>query len=85
MAINARINTTGAIGRAVIKSLPKTTIVADAFAPKPNVSIDEVRGISITGVEDGFTLVFNSTTSNFEAQPASNVAVNITQITGGTF
>jgi len=44
MAINARINTTGAIGRAVIKSSPKTAIAADTFAPKPNVSIDEVRG-----------------------------------------
>jgi len=85
MAINARINTTGTISRAIIKSSPKTAIAADAFAPKPNVSIDEVRGISTTGVENGFTLVFNSTTSNFEAQPASNVAVNITQITGGTF
>jgi hypothetical protein len=85
MAINARINTTGTISRAVIKSSPKTAIAADSFAPKPNVSIDEVRGISTTGVENGFTLIFNSTTSNFEAQPTSNVAIDIRQITGGTF
>jgi hypothetical protein len=85
MAINARINTTGSIGRAIIKSSPKTAIAADTFAPKPNVSINEVSGISTTGVEDGYTLIFNSTTSNFEAQPASNVAVDISQITGGTF
>ncbi len=85
MAINERINTTGSIGRAIIKSSPKTAIAADTFAPKPNVSINEVSGISTTGVEDGYTLIFNSTTSNFEAQPASNVAVDISQITGGTF
>jgi len=85
MAINAKINTTGSIGRAIIKSSPKTAIAADTFAPKPNVSINEVSGISTTGVEDGYTLIFNSTTSNFEAQPASNVAVDISQITGGTF
>lgn len=77
MAINAKINTTGSIGRAIIKSSPKTAIAADTFAPKPNVSINEVSGISTTGVEDGYTLIFNSTTSNFEAQPASNVAVDI--------
>jgi hypothetical protein len=85
MAINARINTTGSIGRAIIKSSPKTAIAADTFAPKPNVSINEVSGISTTGVEDGYTLIFNSSTNNFEAQPASNVAVDISQITGGTF
>ena len=85
MAINAKINTTSSIGRAIIKSSPKTAIAADTFAPKPNVSINEVSGISTTGVEDGYTLIFNSTTSNFEAQPASNVAVDISQITGGTF
>jgi len=77
MAINAKINTTSSIGRAIIKSSPKTAIAADTFAPKPNVSINEVSGISTTGVEDGYTLIFNSTTDNFEAQPASNVAVDI--------
>jgi hypothetical protein len=83
MAIIAKINTTGKIGRATIKSSPKTTIAADTFAPKPNVSISEVNGVSTIGVENGYTLVFNSTTSDFEAQPLSNVAV--TNITGGTF
>ena len=85
MAINVRVNTTGAIGRAIIKSSPKTAIAADTFVPKPNVSLSEVGGISTTGVEDGYTLIFNSSTNNFEAQPASNVAVDISQITGGTF
>lgn len=85
MAIIARINTTGSIGRAIIKSSPKTAIAADTFAPKPNVSLSEVGGISTTGVENGYTLVFNSTTNNFEAQPASNVAIDIKNIFGGNF
>ena len=85
MAINARVNTTGAIGRAIIKSSPKTAIAADTFAPKPNISLSEVGGISTTGVENGYTLIFNSTTDRFEAQPTSNVAIDIRQITGGTF
>ena len=83
MAIIAKINTTGSIGRAIIKSSPKTAIAADSFTQKPIVDINEVNGVSTIGVENGYTLIFNSTTSDFEAQPLSNVAV--TNITGGTF
>jgi hypothetical protein len=85
MAIVAKINTTGSIGRATIKSSPKTSIVADTFAPKPNVSLGEVNDVSLIGLQDGFTLIFNSITNKFEAQAASNVAVDITNITGGSF
>ena len=82
MAINARINTTGAIGRATIKSSPKTTIAADTFAPKPNVSLSEISDVSLTGVENGDALVFNSTTNKFEAQ---TVTASVTEVFGGTF
>ena len=85
MAIVARIDTTGTIGRATIKSPTRTAIAAQSFAPKPNVALNEVSGVSTTGVQDGYTLVFNSATNNFEAQPAANVAVDITNITGGFF
>ena len=85
MAVNARINATGAIGRATIKSSPKTTIAADTFAPKPNVSLGEVADVSTTGVQDGYTLIFNSTSGKFEAKPASDVTATVTEIIGGTF
>ena len=82
MAINARINTTGAIGRATIKSSPKTAIAADTLAPKPNVSLSEISDVSLTGVENGDALVFNSTTNKFEAQ---TVTASVTEVFGGTF
>ena len=82
MAINARINTTGAIGRATIKSSPKTAIAADTFAPKPNVSLSEIGGVSTTGVENGDALIFNSTTNRFEA---NTVTATVTEVFGGTF
>lgn len=85
MAINARINTTGKIGRATVTSPTRTSIVAQNFAPKPNVSLSEVNDVSIGPLDDGFTLLFNSSTNKFEAQPISNVAVDLRQITGGTF
>ena len=83
MGIVARINTTGSIGRATIKSSPKTAIAADTFAPKPNVSMGEINDVTLSGLQDGYTLIFNSTTNNFESQPLSNVA--ITKIVGGFF
>ncbi len=82
MAITARVNTTGTIGRATIKSSPKTAIAADTFAPKPNVSLSEINDVSLTGVENGDALVFNSITNRFEA---NTVTATVTQVIGGTF
>jgi len=82
MAINVRVNTTGAIGRATIKSSPKTAIAADTFAPKPNVSLSEINDVSTAGVENGDSLIFNSATNKFEAK---TVTASVTEVFGGTF
>ena len=82
MAITARVNTTGTIGRATIKSSPKTAIAADTFAPKPNISLAEINDVSTTGVEDGDALVFNSATNKYEAK---TVTATVTEVFGGTF
>lgn len=85
MAITARIDTTGAIGRATVRSPTRTAIAAQTFAPKPNVSLGEVNDVSTVGVQDGFTLIFNSDTGKFEAQPVADLSGQITEIFGGTF
>jgi hypothetical protein len=85
MAITAKINVTTGIGRATITQPNKSTIVAQNFTPKPDVNINQIDGITTTGVQDGFTLIFNSDTNEFEAAPAADVTGQITQITGGTF
>lgn len=82
MAINVRVNTTGAIGRATIKSSPKTAIAADTFAPKPNIALAEISDVSTIGVENGDALVFNSATNKFEAK---TVTATVTEVIGGTF
>ena len=82
MAVNVRVNTTGAIGRATIKSSPKTAIAADTFAPKPNVSLAEISDVSTAGRQNGDALVFNSTTNRFEA---NTVTATVTEVFGGTF
>lgn len=85
MAITAKINVTTGIGRASITQPNKSTIVAQNFTPKPEVSINQLGGVTTTGVQDGFTLIFNSDSNKFEAAPAADVTGQITQITGGTF
>ena len=82
MAVNVRVNTTGAIGRATIKSSPKTAIAADTFAAKPNIALSEIGGVSTTGVENGDALIFNSTTNRFEA---NTVTATVIEVFGGTF
>jgi len=82
MSITARINTQGAIGRATVKSSPKTAIAADTFAPKPNVSLSEISDVSTAGAQDGDALVFNSTTNKYEVK---TVTASVTEVIGGTF
>ena len=82
MAITARVNTTGTIGRATIKSSPKTAIAADTFAPKPNIALAEINDVSTTGVQDGDAIVFNSATNRYEAK---TVTASVTEVIGGFF
>ena len=82
MAIIAKINTAGTIGRATIKTPLKTAIAAQAFAPKPNVSLSEINDVTTTGVQNGDTLVFNSATGRYEAK---TITASVTEVIGGTF
>jgi hypothetical protein len=68
-----------------IKGTGQTSIVSPSFAPKVNVAVDDVIGLSSLGVENGYTFVYNSTTQNFEASPVSNLDIAITSIVGGVF
>lgn len=81
MAVIARINTSGSIGRATVRT-PKSTIVAPNFEPKPNVSLAEINDVSTTGVQNGDALVFNSATGKFEAK---TISASVTEVIGGTF
>lgn len=48
-------------------------------------SIDGLTGVDLDGVQDGYTLVYDSSSGNWEAAPAAEVAANIQNIDGGTF
>ena len=82
MAITARINVTTGIGRATITQPNKSTIVAQNFAPKPNVSLSELNDVTISGVENGQVLVYNSASGKYEA---NTITASVTVVNGGSF
>jgi len=84
MAVIAKINNAGTIGKATVKQPSRSTIASQNFAPKPNVSLSEISGVSTANVQNGYALVYNSTTGLFEAE-AIEAATTISQITGGFF
>ena len=80
MAITAKINVTTGIGRATITQASRSTIVAQNFAPKPNVSLGQLNDVSAVTVQNGQALVYNSATGKFEAN-----TVAVTVLNGGVF
>ena len=64
--------------RVVTSATPQSSIATDA-------TLGNLSGVDTTGVQNGYTLVYDSTTGNFQAKPASDVAANVTAIDGGTF
>ena len=82
MAITAKINVTTGIGRATITQPNRSTIVAQNFAPKPDVSLGQLTDVVTTGVENGQGLIFNSALGKFQA---NTVTASVVAIIGGTF
>ena len=82
MAITAKINVTTGIGRATITQPNKSTIVSQNFAPKPNVSLSELNDVTISGVENGQVLVYNSASGKYEA---NTITASVTVVNGGSF
>ena len=72
------------IGKVTIQQQNRSTVVSQKFAPKPNVAFSEVNGVTTTGAQNGYALVYNSSTNVWEPQ-AIEAATTIAQLSGGTF
>jgi len=66
----------------IVKQQVRSTIVAQSFAPKPNVALTELTDTNITSVQDKQVLQFNSTTGKFEA---NTVTATVVAVNGGSF
>ena len=80
MAITAKINVTTGIGRATITQTSRSTIVAQNFTPKPNVSLTQLNDVSLVGSQNGQALIYNSAIGKYEAN-----TVLISVVNGGDF
>jgi hypothetical protein len=73
------------IGRVIVRELDKPALVSQNFDPKLNLSIGEVNDVSLIGLQDGHTLIFNSSVNKFESKAAGDLTGQITELIGGTF
>ena len=80
MAITAKINVTTGIGRATITQASRSTVIAQNFTPKPNVSIAQLNDVALTDALNGQVLIYNSAIGKYEANTISVPVVN-----GGDF
>ena len=88
MAVNVKLSSSSV--RRVTTTAPTTKVRLNTSVTNPSqtqtaTSIDGLVGVDLDGVQDGYTLVYDSSSGNWEASPASDVAANIQSIDGGTY
>lgn len=88
MAIKVTANkTTPVVSTSVSTTARRASVSSITTNSKTQTSatLSGLEGVDTTGVENGYTLVYDATSGNWEAAPASDVAANILNIDGGTF
>tara|TARA_B100000085_G_scaffold281818_1_gene309106 strand:+ start:1713 stop:1970 length:258 start_codon:yes stop_codon:yes gene_type:complete len=72
----------------VSTSLGSTRVVTSTTTQSATVtstSLEGLTGVDTTGKQNGYTLVYDGASGNWQAKPAADVAANVTAIDGGTF
>ena len=70
------------IGRVKVTQSTRSTIVAQNFVPKPEVSLGQLNDVNTQGVQNGQALIFNSATGKYEA---NTVTASVVAVNGGSF
>lgn len=73
------------IGRVRLRAAGRSTISSQNFEVTPNVSLDQINDVTTAGVQNGYTLVYNSTTNKFEPKAIVATGIEIASIIGGSF
>jgi hypothetical protein len=76
MAVRVRVGTSNVRLKSSVQNPSRT---------QTSTSIDGLQGVDLDGVQDGYTLVYDSDTGVWAAAPVSDVSANIRSIDGGTF
>ncbi len=64
-----------------IRQQTQTSIASPTYGPRVNLSLDDLNDVIVANPQEGYTLVYNSTTNKFEIGPPGQINL----ITGGTF
>ena len=70
------------LGKVTVFQPNRTTLVSSNYKPKPNISLAEINDVSTEGLQDGYSLVFDSANNRFEMKIATTV---LGTLDGGTF
>jgi len=70
------------LGSVTVFQPNRATLVSSNYKPKPNVTLAEINDVSTEGVQDGFSLVFDSANNRFETKIATTV---LGTLDGGIF
>lgn len=70
------------LGSVTVFQPNRNTLTSPNYKPKPNVSLSEINDVSTEGVQDGYSLVFDSANNRFETKVATTV---LGSIDGGLF
>jgi hypothetical protein len=70
------------VGKVKVGQTNRTAIVSSNFKPKPNVALTELSDISISSVQNGQVIQYNSATGKFEA---NSVTATVVSVNGGSF
>jgi hypothetical protein len=70
------------LGTVTIQQSNRTSIAANKFAPKPDITLSEINDVYTVGAEDGQALVYSSTNNRYEFK---SVAGQVSEIDGGLF
>ena len=66
----------------VVKQQVRSTIVAQNFAPKPNVALTELTDVNVSTIQNNQVLQYDSATGKFVA---NTVTASLVAVNGGSF
>lgn len=69
------------IGRVRVGQRQSTTITTPNWAVKTNIALADITDVSTENVENGFALIYNSVTNQYEMKAVTEFP----NISGGTF
>jgi hypothetical protein len=83
--INVVVTPGRQIGSISVKKTVATTVSDPNFKPEVTVTTSSISDMETTGVENGYTFIYNSTTQKYQASPINLADANIDRIQGGFF